>query len=146
MKNKGGFLMKRFICLLLVCLLFPLVSIADDPDPIVGAWYIMLNYKEYPTAETEGKNYMIYIMICNEDGTIDGISAESNQSGLTANGSGIGKWENRDGTYAISIIGLGRNPAEFSGDRLLVQMTENIWYSMQRMYFGDWYSDLVVRY
>ena len=140
--------MKKLFCLLLVLLLVPFSTFADDPDPIVGAWYIMLDYTEYPqTADTENKNYMFYMMIFEENGTISGVSGESlKTTGLYASGSAIGTWSNDNGKYTFNMIGVGSNAAEFDGDRLLVQMTTNVWYSMQRMNKGNWYSDLIIRY
>lgn len=141
--------MKKLITIILIlALLLPAAAPAEQQDPILGAWYIMLDYSEYPaTAESAGKKYMLYIMIFEEDGTISGISGESLETtGLYANGSAIGTWQNNGGAYTVNMIGVGSNAAEFSGDRLLVQMTGNVWYSMQRMNWGGWYTDLVFRY
>lgn len=127
----------------------PLSQNPTGKDPIIGSWYIMLDYKEAPqTGETAGKNYMLYIMIFEESGTISAISGESlESSGLYANGSAVGTWsKDEDGRYTVNILGLGSNKAEISGDRLLVQMTQDIWYSMQRMNMGGWYTDMILRY
>ena len=140
--------MKKLITLLLILALLMPATVLADPDPIIGAWYIMLDYREYPeTEQTAGKNYMMYIMIFEESGTISGVSAESAQdTGIAAACSAIGTWTNSDGKYTVNLIGIGSNSAEFIEDRLLVQMTQNVWYSMQRMNLGSWYSDLVYRY
>jgi len=141
--------MKNLFCvLLIVALILPSACFADDPDPITGAWYIMLDYSEYPQSpETNGKNYMFYILVFEESGTISGMSAESTvTTGLFGSASAVGTWSNVNGKYTVNLIGVGSNSAEFDNDRLLVQMTPNVWYSMQRMNKGDWYSDLVIRY
>ena len=140
--------MKRFFCLLFVLFLLPIVSFADNQDPIVGAWYIMLDYREGPqTAETIGKTYMFYILFFEESGSISAVSGEATElTGLIASGSRVGQWINENGKYTLNIVGIGTTPAEFSDDRLLVQITTNIWYSLQRMNFGGWYTDMVVRY
>ena len=139
--------MKKLLCLLLVFLFVPVFSFAD-PDPILGAWYIMFDYSEYPASpQTASKNYMIFIIVFEENGVISGISGESTDAaGLTASGSAIGTWKNENGSYTLNIVGVGSNSGEFSGDRLLVQMAPNVWYSMQRLNLGDWYTDLVIRY
>lgn len=139
--------MKKLIAIvLIIALAVPALAMAET-DPIVGAWYIMFDYSEYPyTNEVAGKNYMVYIMFFEESGTISGISGESDQStGLTANGSAIGTWKNSGSFYNVNLIGIGENKAEFSGDRLLVQMLPNIWYSMQRLNCGSWYTDLIYK-
>lgn len=139
--------MKKLITIILVlAVILPAAAVADQ-DPILGAWYIMLDYSQYPAPETAGKNYMFYIMIFEESGIITGVSGESAQgTGLTVSGGTIGSWVNNGSNYTINMIGIGSNAGEFSGDRLLVQMTANVWYSMQRMNMGDWYKDMVIRY
>ena len=121
---------------------------AEKQDPIIGAWYIMLDYRDGPqTAETIGKTYMLYVLVFEESGAISAVSGESTDiTGLTAAGSRVGQWVNENGKYTLSIVGIGTTPAEFSGDRLLVKVTTNIWYSMQRMNLGGWYTDMVLRY
>lgn len=134
--------------LLIVCMLVPAVAFADDQDPITGAWYIMLDYREGPqTSQTIGKTYMIYVLFFEESGSISAVSGEIMEAtGLTASGTRVGTWVNSNGKYTVSIVGIGTYPAEFSGDRLLVQVTSSAWYSMQRMNVGNWYTDIVMRY
>ena len=138
--------MKKLIAIILIlALLLPAAALAADP--IEGAWYIMLDYDDGPqTAETADKDYMFYIMIFEPSGTISGVSCEASKTtGLFANGSAVGTWSNNGGKYTVNVVGIGSNTAEFSGDRLLVQMTENVWYSMQKMNMGGWYTDLMFR-
>ena len=139
--------MKRLLCLFLALVLFPVVSLADDPDPIVGAWYIMLDYKDIPAStETAGKDFMFYILFFDEFGTVSGVSGESLEStGLYANGSGLGNWTKSGEKYTVNMIGVGETSAELSGDRLLLQMLPAVWYSMQRLNMGSWFSDIIVR-
>ena len=138
--------MKRLITIILIlAMLLPAAALAD-PDPIVGAWYVMLDYRQSPTPDYTGKTYMLYIMIFEEDGAISCISGEHLATGLYASGSTIGSWKNESGKYSVRVIGIEPGYAEFSEDRLLVQMTTNVWYSMQRMNMGDWDKELVIRY
>ena len=140
--------MKKLTAVILILvLILPAIAVAD-PDPIVGAWYIMLDYTQYPSPDAVGKEYMFYIMVFEEDGTISCVSAESTQdSGLTASGGTMGAWVNNgDNKYIISVLGIGTNKGELEGDRLFFQVTGNVWYSMQRMNMGDWYKDMVIRY
>ena len=139
--------MKRFICLLFVLVLIPIVSFSSDIDPIIGSWYIMLDYNEIPpTADSAGKEYMLFVIIFDETGNISCVTAESLENiGLYANGSILGTWSNNDGKYIVNMIGVGSNSAEFSDDRLLLQMTPTVWYSMQRLNKGSWYTDIIVR-
>jgi len=138
--------MKKLLALILILVFLPVVSFADDPDPIVGAWYIMLDYNEIPvSAETAGKEFMFYIVFFDESGTISAVSGESlTSTGLYASGSAIGTWSKSGEKYTANMIGIGSNSAEISGDRLYLQMMPNVWYSMQRFHMGSWYSDIVV--
>jgi len=140
--------MKKLITIILaMALILPTAAPAEDKDPIIGAWYIMLDYRDIPeTPESAGKNYMIYIMIFDDSGSITGITAEDIQnSGMVAQGAAIGTWSKTDDGYTVNMIGVGSNRAEFSDDRLLVQMVQNVWYSMQRLNMGSWYNEIVIR-
>jgi len=138
--------MKKLITIILImALALPALALAE-PDPIVGAWYMLIDYSRYPFPEMQGKNYMIYVLIFEESGIISGISGESAQGdGLTASGSTLGAWVKNGDSYTVSMIGIGNNKAEFHGDRLHVQMLDNIWYSLQRMDFSDYYTDVIVK-
>ena len=143
--------MKKLIAIIMIiALLLPATVLADNPDPIVGAWYIMLNYNDMPYEDksgSEGKNYMIYVMIFEDTGAISGISGESLQGiGFYGSGTPIGTWVNAGGKYTASVTGIGViNPA-IEGDRLIVQMTTNVYYSMRRIEMGSWEDDLIIRY
>ena len=138
--------MKKLITVLLILsMIMPAAALADS-DPIVGAWYIMLDYRESPVPDYTGKSYMLYIMIFEEDGAISGISGEHLATGLYASGSTIGSWKKENGKYSVNVVGVAPGYAEFSENRLLVQMTTNVWYSMQRMNMGDWDKEMVIRY
>lgn len=140
--------MKRFFILFLVFVLCVPFASAEGKDPIIGAWYIMLDYKEGPSVqEAADKNYMIYILFFNDDGTIDGISAEDLQSsGMVVEGASVGKWSNDKGVYTANIMGIGSSSPTIENDRLLLKMVDNIYYSMRRLDMGDWYTDIVYRY
>lgn len=138
--------MKKLLCvLLIIALLVPVMAFADDP--IVGAWYVMFDYKDYPqSAETAGKNCMLYMLFFDQSGVISGLSAEYADTGWTASASVVGTWSNSDGTYTVNLIGIGSFPAEFSNDRLLVKIAENAWYSMRSMEWSNWYTDIILRF
>lgn len=140
--------MKKLLSLLLVlALLLPAASALCDDDPIVGAWYVMFDYKTYPDqSSVVGKDRMIYILFFEPDGTIIGMTMDKPVTGdADLQYDVLGTWTNSSGSYSLSIIGMGTSGAQFSGDRLEVQMMSNVWYSMQRMNMSDWYTDLIVR-
>lgn len=139
--------MKKLLSLLIVLVLLFVssVSLSENADPIVGAWYVMFDYKDYPpSAETAGKNYMLYMLFFDQSGVISGLSAEYADTGWTASASVVGTWSNADGAYTVNLIGIGSFPAEFSNGRLLVKIAENAWYSMRSMEWSDWYTDIIL--
>lgn len=140
--------MKKLITItLILALLLPVAVLAEAPDPIVGAWYMMLDYRQGPqTAETKGKKLMILIMIFEEDGTLSWITSDSDETnGIVVQGETVGTWSRNGNNYNVNIIGTGTNRAELTDDRLLVEVMQNAWYTMRPMELGSWYSDVVFR-
>ena len=88
--------MKRLITIILILSLAVPAAAVAETDPIVGGWYIMLDYHDMPyedTSLTSGKNYMIYMLFFEENGSISGFSGESLQSiGFYGSGSTLGTW------------------------------------------------------
>ena len=142
--------MKKLITVILILALFlPAAALAADQDPIVGAWYIMLDYNEMPFEDdgsVTGKNYMLYVLIFEESGTISGFSGESVQGiGFYGTGSTLGTWMNVDGVYAATIAGIGTSRPTIEDDRLILRMAGRVHYSMRRLEIGSWTDDLVYR-
>lgn len=138
--------MKRLITIILILVLtVPGVSVAEH-DPIVGGWYIMFDYHDMPyedTSLTSGKNYMIYTLIFEEDGTVAGFSGESKQNiGFLGSGATYGTWQKDGDIYTVNIFGVGTSHPVISNDRLYIQ-TINVYYSMRRMFWANWEKDLI---
>lgn len=142
--------MKRLIAIILILVLIvPATAIGEEKDPIIGPWYIMFEYKDSPYEDEmlAGKNYMIYILIFEESGTISGMSGESMKGiGFYGSGSTVGTWLKAGDTYAATITGIGTSNPTIENDRLLIRMTENVHYVMRRMEIGDWNKDMVFKY
>lgn len=139
--------MKKLIAVaLILALLLPAFALAE-PDPIVGAWYVMFNYDDIPyTADVGGREYMLYILFFEDDGTVSGATIEALEDNtFSANASVIGKWSSKNGVYNVSIIGMGESTAELKEDRLIIAAYESVYYSMQRINWSSWYTDLIVK-
>lgn len=141
--------MKKLITIILIlALALPALALAEEPDPIVGVWYVMFDYATYPGSadQTGGRSYMIYIMKFDTDGSISAVSTEAMQTGtFQSQGSKVGTWEKGENGYTLNVMGMGRNKAELSDGTLLVQVMENAWYVMRPMVIADWYTDLIIR-
>ena len=140
--------MKRFLSLFLVLIFCISFSSAEEKDPIIGAWYIMLDYEQGPSSpESSDKNYMIYVLFFDEDGTVNALSGEELKStGFYCQGSPVGKWSNDKGSYTVSIMGFGTDNPTIENDRLLFKVIDSVYYSMHRLDMCDWYTDIVYRY
>lgn len=141
--------MKKLITItLILAMLMSAAALAETPDPIVGAWYLMLDYSNAPqTGETKDMKYSVLVMIFEEDGTLSCLSGDSTKTnGLTGQGAAVGTWQKNGGAYTVNIIGSGSNRAELKDGRLLVEIMQYTWYSMRPLECGSWYSDIVVRY
>lgn len=141
--------MRKLITVILILSLFlPAAVLAEDPDPIVGAWYIMLDYKDAPYDDPSmaGKNYMIYVMFFEPSGTISGFSGESVQNiGFYGAGSTIGTWVKSGDTYTTSIVGIGTSNPTIEDGRLIIFAAGKIHYSMRRLEWASWENDLISR-
>jgi hypothetical protein len=147
MKERFTAMKKALSILLALCLMLAAAAALAETDPIIGGWYIMLDYRDVPyQADVEGKTYMVYLMFFDDDGTISGISGErSTTTGLSALGSSIGTWSNDNGVYTANLVGIGAINPTIENDRLIVQMTEGVYYSMRRLELGSWYDDILYR-
>jgi hypothetical protein len=138
--------MKKLITVFMIlALVLPATASASDQDPIIGGWYIMFDYREIPTMpETEGKMYMLYIMLFEKDGSIYGITSERGETlGLSAMGSAIGTWSKDNNIYTVNIVGVGTSNPTIEDDRLIIKMTDTVCYSMRRLEMGSFYKDIV---
>lgn len=141
--------MRKLVTIMLILALAVPAAVAAENDPIVGGWYIMLDYNDMPYDDTlaDGKNYMIYMLFFEESGTISGFSGESIQgAGFYGYGSTLGTWlKNGDG-YTVNIIGIGISNSTIENDRLILFASDNIYYSMRRLDWGSWENDLIRKY
>ena len=141
--------MKKLLSVILILvLILPAATMAAAPDPIVGAWYLSLDYRETSTDDPfmAGKKYMVYILIFDESGTIYSMVAEANQSyGFYGSCSTAGAWVQAGGTYTASLSNIGTCNPTIENERLIIRITENIWYSMRRLELGSWTDDLIYR-
>ena len=136
--------MKKLIAVILIlALLLPAAALAADP--IMGAWYIMLDYSAYP-ADSGGKSLLLYVLLFDNQGKVFATTTEIMMDNtVNSLGDCVGEWSNNDGVYTVSLIGIGTSNPTIEDDRLIIKMYENIHYSMRKLDFGSWYTDLVMR-
>lgn len=126
--------MKRLLCLFLTLVFFPFVSLADDPDPIVGCWYMFIDAND-TSAEIidQGLTYSAILVMFTLDGNILANEVDFlSTSGNTTNPTRIGKWEKDGNTYTSSIISVGINELFLDGDILGASLFRNDQYCLLR--------------
>lgn len=142
--------MKKLITAIiaLAMILTAVPALADDPDPIVGAWYI---HFEIPGSPVESQFPDISRFVCiftfEEDGTVTSYEADYNRDGSTALSNGpnvVGRWTRTANGYSVSWMGVGTNPAYLREDDLyVICLSPGVYYRAHKMTLGDWYTDIV---
>ena len=139
--------MKRFLCLLFVLVLFPVVSFGDDPDPIVGCWYMYYDKAFTPEMESAfpGVDKMICVYVFSENGTINLTGTQVIGADGTPEYSVGGKWEKSGSSYMVSLIGYGKCKTLVDNDCLMLEIESAPGYYMvlKKMYPFDPYNDYV---
>ena len=131
--------MKRLLCLFLALVLFPLVSLANDHDPIVGCWYMYFVSSDYPFLENQNEN-MIALFIADDNYVLKNVNITFNEDGSVETKDYIaGQWKNENGVYYFSIFGDGTKEVSLDGDVLSFDMF-NSHFTTHRMLHMDMYA------
>ena len=124
--------MKKFVCLLLVLVLFPFVSLSEEsirmdnhPAEIVGCWAIFIS-----NASTYGAGDQTIVFTFNSDGTMFSVMGLNNPSETAVMLSTLsGKW-----TLMNSTVIYQRDGKDTYG--LLEYVDDMLWFTMDTMSFG----------
>ena len=113
--------MKKLLCILLIAvLLLPSAVLADDPDPIVGCWYMFYDKNVAPELEPSYPGLDLYYSIYyfHESGVVYCGGVQISDTAGTPEYSSCGKWKKTDYQYEIGIIGLGEGKAFIENNEL----------------------------
>ena len=141
--------MKKLLCvLLIVALLIPAAVLADDPDPIVGCWYMYYDKLFCPEMESSfpGVDKTICVYIFSESGINNITGARVIGSTGTPEYSAGGKWKKTADGYEISLIGYGENTPSFIQDDYLclaIQGLSGYYMRFRKMYPFNPYQDYI---
>ena len=138
--------MKKLITIILILALLLPASALADRDKIVGSWYVLNDYTEYPELASTSNGCDIIIMIYTffEDGTI--MCTENDIVGKTGNvqSSPTGKWEKTGDTYKYSMIGFGEGIIKFEEENsILLSFLDQGYFRMHKMICLNPYKDYV---
>lgn len=139
--------MKKIITLFmaLTLILAAVPACADDVDPIVGAWYVMMNVADGPMTDALGDyTHLLLVFVFEEDGRIWTFEADFMPTDCQPRGPSVnGEWIHDETGYITRIISLGEGKAYLEGDLLYIKMTKNVYYIAHRMTPMNWYADIV---
>lgn len=137
--------MKRLLCIILVFILLPVLAIAENPDPIIGSWYMMINIKGSPL-EATAPDYTrtIIILTLEESGNVilseidfKGEKVETNTPMV------CGEWKKNGSEYSISIISTGTVRAFINKELLHIDLyNSGIYFGLRKMEPLDLYTDI----
>lgn len=126
--------MKKIIALFLICIMTISGSaMAESPDPICGAWYIVFDIALYPELESSlnGFDKLIGIYEFGADNVISCLEIDAKDRKGTPNYNIVGKWSKENDTYKYSIIGMGEGDAFIEDDCLFISVQGNKGYYMK---------------
>ncbi len=137
--------MKKLITIILILAMLTPAAMAEDNDPIVGNWYVLLEIPGTPF-ESVVPDYtqMIVILTFAEDGQI--VYAEMDYKGTTVEMKQPrvwGKWEKEDSKYTVSLISVGTDEAFFKDNLLYVAaFSTGLYYGFRRLEPEDIYNEI----
>ena len=139
--------MKKLLSLLLIfSLLIPVFAFADDPDPIVGCWYIFIDSDTALNSYKDlGYIYSFMLFIFMEDGRIlyHSLDITSEYKGEANDLREIGKWMTNDAGYTVSVLGVGTHDALLEDDKMSVCLfNDGTYHTLRKMTSFDFYSEI----
>lgn len=138
--------MKKLIAVFLALLLIiPAAVSADEPDPIIGCWYMCVDAKDTSQDYIDkGYIYSVALAVFTPGGQILCQNIDFKESSGTAgNVTYVGKWNREGDKYITSIIAAGENEALLSGNALAVCLFNSKQYVvLRRMDMFSMYNDI----
>ena len=114
--------MKKLFCLLIVLLLVPLFSFADDPDPIVGTWYIHSGL-----VDDSDIYFEFHTFTFTAEGMVFSSKYDISKDGTTSptDFNVIGVWTKDNEKYFINIGFKGAEELIFEKDSLFFPVSDS---------------------
>jgi len=139
--------MKKILSLILaVLLLIPAAAPAEDPDPIVGLWYVLGDKYIYPELMDGIGDYDTYLSVYyfNSDGTVSLLDSAVKDGKGTPEFTTAGKWFFKDNQYSYRIIGIGEGTMKYDQEKDLLKVYAegtNMYMSVRRIVPFNPYKD-----
>ncbi len=138
---------KLIIVALVLALLLPAAALAEDPDPIIGTWYMF--FDRFATPEFSSNfpdvDYVLMTLTFTEDNVILYNEIDILDKVSTPSSSAIGKWEKKGSKYEYSAMMLGSGEALVNFNYILLSVQDNIRMRFWKLNPLDPYKDYVIR-
>lgn len=137
--------MKKLIALFLILsLALPVTVLAENREPIIGAWYMFFDSDITPeiAANFQWRDKIITVYDFTEDGVIMCLEVDIKEGQGTPLFSVAGKWSKSGDKYDYSLIGLGQGQSYVKDGLLYLGITDgNVYLKLRHMDYFDPYSD-----
>ena len=137
-------MMKKLIAItLILALILPAVALAEDPDPIVGAWYLYFDSNVTPEFVANfNYDFIVGVYLFMKDGTILSTETDIKDGSSQPLFGAAGKWSKESKDYKYSIIGLGEGTAYVADERIGLQLSGTTTYmELRKLYPFNPYQD-----
>lgn len=131
--------MKKVFCILLAALLLlPVLSIADDPEPITGTWYV------FTDTENNACNFSIFRFL--PDGTVTSSQYDIDIAGTSASKdfSFVGTWEKQEGANLVNIADQGARETVIENNTMFIPVSDQYSIRVRKMEPVDYSVDIMV--
>ena len=144
--------MKRTLSLVLalaIALAVPALALADDPDHIVGLWYIAggtESIRAHMDAQWGDVVYIVMLILCEADGTIRMYEFDFTSTGCIPADSGVyGRWTKTNGVYSATTFAVGEHTLYLNATsgELRMMLAPGVYYNLRKVTETDWFSDLI---
>lgn len=137
-------MMKKLITVtLILALLLPAAALAEDPDPIVGAWYLYFDSNVMPEfVQNFGYDFVVCVYLFMKDGTILTTETDILNGSSQPMFGAAGKWSKEAKDYKYSIVGLGEGKLFIDDERINLQLNAtNTYMQLRKLYPFNPYQD-----
>lgn len=115
--------MKKLLAVILaIAMILPAAALAEEKDPIIGAWYVSIDMNEYPEMKSYYGNAdsVMFIYFFSEDNLIREAAIYITNGEGTQQFNTLGRWEKAEPDYLVSLLGVGENTAYIDEDDCLI--------------------------
>ncbi len=147
--------MKKIISILSIVVIIavlPVLSFAEEKDPVIGVWYANLPITEDIPNYSEIKDFsrLLIVVTMHDNGDISYFEFDQHSDGKfdITQPSYIGKWKiegySRYTTnYNVKVLGYGESKAYTKEGKLHIKLfSTDTYFVFNKMIDGDWYTDL----